>query len=178
MSFHSDFWVAIGTAAPVIALSAILVSGDQLQLDIDIEIATGKAPGDIPFREWNDLQRSSFFWGSVMGAVVLIQALVFAVSLQNLAQDSNYWLSPTPVMIAEFSSLLLLAVSTWRLIQQKDWAKQVEREEYSRSRRSKALRQPSSKPQSNAYRRANRYRSSHQITNARRAGRGPQPKKW
>jgi hypothetical protein len=38
MTFHADFWVVAGTAAPVIALSSILVLGDQLQLDIDIEI--------------------------------------------------------------------------------------------------------------------------------------------
>lgn len=176
MSFHADFWVVVGTAAPVIALSTILVSGDQLQLDIEIEISTGKAPGDIPFRQWSDLQHSSFFWGMVTGIIIAAQAGTFAVSLQNLAQESNYWLSPTPVMIAEFFSLLLLAVSTLRLIQQKDWAKQVAREKHSLSLRSKALRRPSRKPQLNAFSRADRYRSSHQIANARRASRGPQPR--
>lgn len=169
MTFHADFWVVTGTAAPVIALSSILVLGDQLQLDIDIEITEGRAPGDIPFREWSELQRSSFFWGSVMGAVILIQALVLAVSLQNLAQESNYWLSPTPVMIAEFFSLLLLAVSTLRLIQQKDWAKQVAREKHSLSLRSKTLRHPSRKPQSDAFRRAAKRRSTRQMANTRRA---------
>lgn len=176
MTFHADFWVVAGTAAPIIVLSSILVTADQLQLDIDIEITTGKAPADIPFWQWSDLQHSSFFWGSVMEAVILIQTLVLAVSLQNLAQGSNYWLSPTPVIIAEFSSLLLLAVSTLRLVQQKDWAKQVEQEKYSRALRSKRLRYPSRKSQSNASRRANRYREAHQIANARRARRGPQPK--
>jgi len=177
MSFHADFWVVTGTAAPVIALSSILVLGDQLQLGIDIEITEGKAPRDIPLWEWPSEYYGMFTWYFVTSIIIFLQALVLAVSLQNLAQESNYWLSPTPVIIAEFSSLILLAVSTLRLIQQKDWAKQVARDKHSRSLRSKTLRHPSRKPQSDAFRRANRYRSSHQITNARSARRGPQPRK-
>ncbi len=176
MSFHADFWVVVGTAAPVIALSTILVSGDQLQLDIEIEISTGKAPGDIPFRQWSDLQYSSFFWGMVTGIIILAQAGTFAVSLLSLTRESNV-LSPTLVTVAEFFSLGVLAVSTTQLIRLKDLAKQIEQDKHSLSRRSKILRHPSRRAQVNTSRRANRYRVAHQIANARSARRGPQPRK-
>jgi|ERR1017187_161490 hypothetical protein len=89
MTFHADFWVVVGTAAPIIALSTILVSGDQLQLDIEVEISTGKAPGDIPFRQWSDLQHSSFFWGMVTAIIIPAQAGTFAISLLSLTRESN-----------------------------------------------------------------------------------------
>lgn len=175
MTFHTDFWVVVGTAAPVIALSTILVSGDQLQVGIDLEITTGKAPGDIPLWKWPEEYYAMFFWYLVTTVITFLQAATLFFSLMSLVQEHNY-VSTTFVAAAESASIVLLGLSTLRLIQQKDWAKQVAQENHSLSRRSKILRHPSRKPQRNAHRRANRYLSSHQMANARRARRGPQPR--
>ena len=52
MTFHADFWVVLGTAAPVIALSSILVLGDLLKLVQDFGRVMGMEPGPVPVWEW------------------------------------------------------------------------------------------------------------------------------
>jgi hypothetical protein len=176
MTFHADFWVVAGTAAPIIALSSILVNGDQIQVGIDLERATGKVRADIPFRKWPSEYYPIFFWYIVTVVIDLFQAITLFVSLMSLAQESNF-LSPAFVAVAELFSLVFLTASTLRTIQYKDWAMRLDQEKHSLSLSSKRLRHPSRKAQSNAFRRANRYRSSHHINNARSARRGPQPRK-
>lgn len=108
-----------------------------------------------------------FFWYIVTIIINAFQALTLFVSLMSLVQESNF-LPPEPIAAGECLSLLLLTVSTLRTIQQKDLAKQIEQEKHSLWRRSKMLRNPSRRPQLNAFRRNTRYRSKRSIPNTRR----------
>jgi hypothetical protein len=176
MSFHADFWVVAGTAAPVIALSSILVSGDQLQLAADLARATRNELRDIPFWRWPGEYRSMYLWYMVTGIVTAGQALILFASLMSLVQESNY-VPPTLTALAESASLIILSASILILVKQKDWAKEVGQKKHSVALSSKRLGHPSRRAQINASRRANRYRVAHQIANARSARRGPQPRK-
>ena len=168
MTFHVDFWVVAGTAAPVIALSSILVNGDQIQIGIDLEITTGKAPAEIPFWRWPEQYYGMFFWYIITVVITMCQAGTLFASLYSLAKEFNL-VSPSLVAEAECLSIILLGLSTVRLIQQKDWAKRIEQETRARSLSSQILRHPSRRPQANAFRRATRYRSERPIANSRRA---------
>jgi hypothetical protein len=171
MSFHADFWVVAGTAAPIIALSAILVDSDQLQLAIDLEVASGM-PEDIPMWKWTADRWAIFGWSVITLIITFFQALILAVSLLSLAGQSNYF-SPVSVALAESASLVLLGLISLRLVQQRYWVRRTEQEKRALALRSKILRHPSRKAQSNAFRRATRYRSKRPVANTRRTRNRP-----
>lgn len=172
MTFRADFWVVTGTAAPIIALSVILVNGDLLQIDLDLSRVTGKEPGDIPVREWPSEYFAMVLWYMVTFVITLFQAATLLLSLMSLAQEHNY-VSTKLIGATESLSLVVLGLATLNLIRLKALVRHIEEVHYP-SRRSAISSHPFRKPQSNMYKRANRYRSSHQVANARRARRGPQ----
>ena len=104
MSFNSDFWVTIGTAAPVVALSCILIVSDQVSI-----ISSRRA------RKLR-LTKSS---GTVFGVVVisyvincvnlLIQAWVFYNALDGLATRTNFAPERVTAFVETFSVFLLFA---------------------------------------------------------------------
>lgn len=81
MTFHSDFWVATATAAPVIALSAI-VSVNETMSQASKDIITNTA---VPSSYLKCLNAA--LWTNLSN--IFIQVLVLTFSLQALATDSN-----------------------------------------------------------------------------------------
>lgn len=165
MTFHADFWVVAGTAAPIIALSTILVSADQLQLAIDFEEAS-RMPRGASIWKWSEDRWAIFGWSIVTLIIIVLQAIILLFSLLSLVQQSNYF-DPVRVALAESASLALLGVTSMRLVQQRYLVKHIEKVHFP-PRRSEILRYPSRKAQSDAFRRATRHRSKRPVANTRR----------
>lgn len=118
MSFHADFWVVAGTAAPVIAISSILVLSDQVQLRADLS----EVMDATPFREWDSMYRSIFLWFAATTIITAGQAATLVISLLSLLYESNQ-LPPTVVAVFQGMSLFYLALVCVILVRQKSWYK-------------------------------------------------------
>jgi hypothetical protein len=176
MTYHPNFWLAAATAAPVIALSSILVNGDQLQLMRELERAMGKRLKGTPFLKWSREARQVLFSYSIVSVVTVLQALALSVCLFSLASEFDLW-PPKLVAAFEIFGLFMLISGTLTLVNQKSAIKGVGQAKRPQSQRPDTLRYPPRKPQSNALIRASKYRETHATVNARRAMRGPQPRK-
>jgi hypothetical protein len=173
MTFHADFWVVAGTAAPVIALSSILVLGDLLRTQQDIGRIAGREMQTLPVWKWPFYLTLPSFTATYI--VTLLQAITLFSSLMSLVQERNY-LPTTVIAVAESFSLVVLGFTTLDLIRLKPLVKHLEETHFPPQRPGVSPR-PYRNPQSDAMRRAAKYRSSHQIARARSARRAPQPKK-
>lgn len=173
MTFHADFWVVAGTAAPVIALSSILVLGDLLKMHQDVGRVMGmEGKGLIPVWEW-PYSIGTFEYLLAL-TVTVLQAAILFFSLMSLAQEHNY--APTaPIAVAESISLMALSLITLGLVRLRWMVRHLE-EVHFPPPRTRLSPRPSSNSKSDSMRRAAIYRSSHQITNARCARRAPQPR--
>ena len=171
MTFHADFWVVAGTAAPVIALSSILVNGDQAQLLRELERATGKKLKSTSSLKWPSEFYFVVFSSMLVSVITMLQTAVLSISLASLAQESNY-ASPSLVIAFEFFSLFLLGVTTLTLVNQKNQAKAgVGQANNPPLPGPKISRRPPRQTVDNPSRRAFRYRSAHQVASNRGAHR-------
>lgn len=100
MSFKPDFYVAIATAAPVIALSCVLLLNDQAGIIFKWPIArkAGALRPMIASYATNTLN-------------LAVQAVVFFSALDGLATDKNY-LPSLATALFETYSILALILST------------------------------------------------------------------
>jgi len=154
MTYHPDFWVVAGTAAPVIALSSILVNGDQVQLMRELERATGKKAKSTPLLKWPREFYAVSALSVVAAVITALQAAALLFSLLSLAQESD---SVPPKLVAgvEVGGLFMLAFTTLILVNQKNRASGgVGQARKSMPQGSKILRHPSRRPQVTAFRRA------------------------
>ena len=138
MAFHEGFWVVTGTAAPIIALAAV-VSLAEAERDYYNTLASAvravsrmpggeklaNSPDDTPdvtrikiiVRVLTASQRveplsKTLTWLATFGVVNLIlQAALLAISLVSLAGAANL-LSPWLAIVAAVGGLLLLAASS------------------------------------------------------------------
>jgi hypothetical protein len=81
MTFHVDLWVSTAAAAPVIALAAIVSTGDILKQMTRAIIQNQDNTADL-LRLLNAAN-----WTNVIN--ILIQTLILYFSLQSLAKDAN-----------------------------------------------------------------------------------------
>jgi hypothetical protein len=163
ISFNADFWVVLGTAAPVIALSAILVNSDMLRLNQDLSRITGK--DIVPFWKWPYYPVA--LWGLLALAVTFIQALTLFASLMSLVQGRNY--APAePMAVVETLSIMGLAMCTLQIVRLRGFVSHVERVHFP-PQKAGAIPDPFRKSRNNVVIRANRYQPSRGITHARAA---------
>jgi hypothetical protein len=105
MSFKADFWVVIGTAAPVIALSCIVLIIDQFTLRQDI------AEAKLCENRYRDQLPNPSFMANlayiVNASTAAIQAGMLSVALSSLAAEKSE-MPVTLAIIAETGSLAAL----------------------------------------------------------------------
>jgi hypothetical protein len=111
VAFHESFWVVTGTAAPVIALAAIVSLADA---DREFMGFLVTALSDFerikPF-----MNRAAFtgIWIGVSGLLnLLLQATLLTISLVSLAEDVNS-VPPWSAIAMAVGGVILLAVSAW-----------------------------------------------------------------
>ena len=109
MAFHEAFWIAVATAAPVVALAHVVALGEIHKAALRAWLGTEGRPRPAPKRQAS--RRPSIFVGLL--ALVNIAwdatALVFALfSLQDQANQLN----PQPTAILIGVSLLSVATVT------------------------------------------------------------------
>ena len=110
MAFNSDFWVTVGTAAPVIALSAILVFNEQATVLTD---RSESEKADFVMRV-TAYQAATFLY-FLNGLNAAIQGAMFFAALASLA--TRY--APIPEYGAAFieaAGIILLLMSTYLTI--------------------------------------------------------------
>ncbi len=76
VAFHADFWVVTGTAAPVIALAAVVQASDAL-------VAV------LPARDQGDARAVAMASYWIAGGNLMVQVAVLTLSLLSLADGSN-----------------------------------------------------------------------------------------
>jgi hypothetical protein len=108
VSFPGEsFWVVVGTAAPVIALAAVVSATDLISVTDSFD-----RPDDIPEQAWpGELERQgrrvvNGAWAVVV-VVLLSQVLVLNLALGSLARGYSV-ISPDPVWIFEPVIIALL----------------------------------------------------------------------
>jgi len=124
MAIHTDFWVVVGTAAPVIALAAVVSTFDALVIGARTQVEWRPHGGRrFPPGLWPYLGNA---------AVFLLQLLLFIISLGSLALDRD--VAPLgPVLLMEALALFALlwaaagsARLRWRSVYREAYAKQAE----------------------------------------------------
>jgi hypothetical protein len=123
VAFHEGFWVVTGTAAPVIALAAVVSLAEAgrtfyLSEDPSVDAIDDVGLGGFPTANaFLALDRSlslatTAMWIAAFGIVnLLLQTALLAVSLVSLADEVSLvpsWLA----VVAAVGGLLLLAVSS------------------------------------------------------------------
>lgn len=104
MSFRSDFWVVVATAAPVIALACVVLFSDAISLLGDVPRPPSKSvmSGKVSY---------SFavfaFWSNA--ANVLAQTSIFSFALFSLDNEKNNLPTIVAIVIEVFSVTLLMA---------------------------------------------------------------------
>lgn len=109
MTFHPDFWVATATAAPVIALAAIVSSGTVMRQ----ATAMAGSPDD-PLRPYGLVSS----WLLLIAAAVnypniFMQAYILYWSLKSLSAGANGNVSPLVAMVLTIVGVVLVFVSTF-----------------------------------------------------------------
>jgi hypothetical protein len=105
--FNSDFWVLVGTTAPVIALACIVLFGDQLNLSRDVVQAYKATRTRTSFY-------LAFLWTYayvINVANITFQAVALFAALISVSQNKNLW-SMFYVSIYEGLGLLALLASS------------------------------------------------------------------
>jgi hypothetical protein len=93
MAFHENFWIVTGTAAPVIALSCIVLNNDLTSTFVDaLRIRSGFGP-DAQLTELAIGGTAQFVY-FVNGLNLTVQSGVFVMSLSSLLYQRNY-IAPT-----------------------------------------------------------------------------------
>jgi hypothetical protein len=106
VSFHSDFWVAIAAAAPVIALSSTVVLSDNFKMGVRATITSYGSS-----RLWRHIQKLGIRAGMTGLINTLLQSIMLYCSLESLLTEKNY-IEPQIALLAEFLGLLLVLVAT------------------------------------------------------------------
>jgi hypothetical protein len=106
MAYHSDFWVVTGTAAPVIALSSVVLLSDQTSLLIEVLGSKG-------------LSRLTYYLAACGCASfafifnignIITQTTILFVSLQTLTTESER-VMPYAVTKSMVAGLVLLVMT-------------------------------------------------------------------
>jgi hypothetical protein len=104
--FHEVFWVVTGTAAPIIALAAVVSLADAGSVYFNV------LAQDPRFFMRHEGFANGAIWLAWFGILNLIlQAVLLTVSLVSLAEASNLVL-PWLAIVAQVGGLMLLAVSS------------------------------------------------------------------
>jgi hypothetical protein len=110
MAFHESFWVVEGTAAPVIALAAVLSTNDIFEgfMRVIADPRVAQLGRDEQSRE----QRGSeiLTWVFLQFANICIQAAVLGISLWSLAIQSNV-IPPWICIVITCAAVVLLAAA-------------------------------------------------------------------
>ena len=124
MAFHEGFWLVAGTAAPVVALAAVVTLGETLRENI-ASIAEAMPLLDAQVNSADRLKGSRLTTTTIRATKqlyavglsnVLLQAALLAVSLVSLADDANL-VPPWIAIVAAVGGLLLLAFSALGAVQ-------------------------------------------------------------
>jgi hypothetical protein len=113
MAFHADFWVLVGTAAPVFVLAAVVSASDSITARRITPTKRG-----LRRRENHDEHGPASLPYWLSGLAVIIQGFLLNTSLFSLANE-NSQLSVTLVLAAEWATIALLLfaslyVAVWR----------------------------------------------------------------
>jgi hypothetical protein len=108
MAFNADFWVTIGTATPVIALSCILLVNDQSSV-ILVERTISKQIRIERVRR--TVRRTAWYSYLANGLNLTIQSVLFAAALGALATRKDF-LPEQIAGVVEASGIILLFYST------------------------------------------------------------------
>jgi hypothetical protein len=103
--FPSDFWVAAATAAPVIALSSIVVVNDNLKAGISGLTVRRSSP------YWFAMRKRGIRAAVASSASTLIQAFALLVSLESLIDGKNAF-DPIFIALAEVLGLAMVFSAT------------------------------------------------------------------
>jgi len=103
MAFHADFWVVVGTVAPVIALASIVSASDS----VAITTKWPKSPDRLKRREKIN-EKAPIFWPYLLSSLNLsLQSFLLLTSLFSLATTKNF-LPPSLVALADCAGLEFL----------------------------------------------------------------------
>lgn len=159
MSFNSDFWVTIGTTAPVISLSCILLINDQSKI-----LASRQSGKVFIFKRHVRIRTVITISYMINSLNLLLQAILFYNALDGLATRANF--SPERVtagveafgvFLLLFSTILIIAsnlalkndedrrlarekTEARRLVQEKEEARRLDLKQLSISRSRKIFR--------------------------------------
>ena len=109
MSFHESFWVTIGTAAPVIALAAVVSSADVTKAAETILVSADSV--DLDAGSKRDLSAARMlFWcfGTTISVVLWSQIYAMTAALLSLMHEDDHW-SMTPFVLIEPLAFFLLS---------------------------------------------------------------------
>jgi hypothetical protein len=105
MAYHSDFWVVTGTAAPVIALSSVVLLSDQTSLLI--EVLGSKGLSRLTYLAACGCASFAFIFN--IGNIITQTTILF-VSLQTLTTESER-VMPYAVTKSMVAGLVLLVMT-------------------------------------------------------------------
>jgi hypothetical protein len=121
VAFHESVWLVVGSAAPIIALAAV-VSMSDLVKDTVAGVATtwdALKTADFPLSKWEELDGkvngsvgSAQLWTRIQIGNVFLQAGLLGLSISCLAWQQNF-LPPWVVAVIDFVSLLVMVRATY-----------------------------------------------------------------
>jgi hypothetical protein len=138
MTFHENFWVVAGAAAPVIALANLVALNDALFLRQAMLMAPHEAWTDDVKDFFLASQRRLLLLSLIPSAAnLLLQAAVLSIALAGLAEDQN----PVPsllVAVLEGIGIVICAVIAYAIAIQRfkyQWLSEHRKASMRRSRR-------------------------------------------
>jgi hypothetical protein len=89
MSFNSDFWIAVGAAAPVIALSTVVTANDTLSQLRKVQGKEDRRPSRQ--REIRRLALRAWFVYLLNGTNLAFQAVALLSALNSIANQQDFY---------------------------------------------------------------------------------------
>lgn len=109
MSYHADFWLTVGAAAPVIALAAVISKAEAADLRNKFFTSPFSSPTEI--RDVDTMMYKSAKWLNwLVIANLLLQVAALAIALLSLAVEHDQVPLVVPIVV-EPLGLLLLAIT-------------------------------------------------------------------
>lgn len=110
MTFHENFWITVGAAAPVVALAAVVSFTDGIRVVESVNDLGRTAKVDWPTKnaERGVTVLASLF--VISAANIILQVVALALALTALAQGHNS-VAPVLLVVGEPLSVLLLLVT-------------------------------------------------------------------
>lgn len=106
MSYHADFWLTVGAAAPVIALAAVVSKAEAADLRDKFFTSPFSRPADI--RDVDTIMYKSAKWLNwLVIANLLLQVAALAIALLSLAVEHDQVPLGVPIVVEPLGVLLL-----------------------------------------------------------------------